>query len=84
MLNTRHEVLHVHRLLPHSLSPQANRRGAKQYCADQRPTDADPSNHVRPVVRYYRVVLQHLYYRVQSPIASVQICYKSIKKKGKP
>ena len=55
-----HQVLHVHRVLPLLVRPDADRREAEQDGGDQGEADTDPGNNVGPVVLELSVVFEIL------------------------
>ena len=56
----RHEVLHVHRVLPLLVRPDADRRQAEQDRGDQGKANSDPGHDVAPVILKLGVTLQIL------------------------
>ena len=56
----RHEVLHVHRVLPLLVRPDADRRQAEQDGGDQGEPNSDPGHDVAPVILKLGVTLQIL------------------------
>ena len=57
---TGHQVLHVDGFLAFTLSPKTDGGAREEHCADERPTHADPSQDIGPVIGREAVFFEDL------------------------